>query len=233
MIEYVIENNPDDRILRRASNLLQQNGIIALPTDTSWVLAVNPSSKKAVDDLYRLKHVDHHKHFSLLCNSISQASNYAVISDAAYRQINKLVPGPYTFIFPPTKNLPKSIRDYRKDKEIGIRIPSSFLCQKLVEFCDVPLLTTSLSSFLIDSINSDNDYNDHDNNEEKDLIYIQKEREIYSYQIEDRLAHIVSMILDPGELNLLGASTVISYLKESPEIIRAGSGPYTNYVRAT
>src|SRR3989339_1142856 len=125
MIHYVISTNPDDRVLKRATYALSEGGLIAFPTDSSWVIAASPMSKVAVERLYKLKNVDHHKHFSLLCNTIAQASRYAFISDAVYKRIRNKLPGPYTFVFTPTNDLPRSIRDYKKEKEIGIRIPAS------------------------------------------------------------------------------------------------------------
>lgn len=211
MIEYLIGLNPDDRILKRAQLIMDDGGIIALPTDTHWVLAASPFSKKGLESLYRVKGVDRKKHLSLLCRDVSQASEYAVITNSIYRIIKRAIPGPFTFIFTPNKHLPKVIRCYEKDKEIGIRFPASKFCQIFLEKLPYPLITTSIIPMMLEG----EDYFDADN----------ENSHIYSYQIEDMFAHDLSMILDPGDLEIVGESTIIDFsVDETPRIIRQGAG---------
>lgn len=204
MIQYLIAENPDDRIMMKAACLLDDGGVICMPTDTNWVFAASPFSKTGVDRLYRIKCVDRHKHFSIICNSISQASRYAVISDFAFKKINRRVPGGYTFIFSPTHEIPKVIKGYRKEKQIGIRIPDSIICKRLVKFHEKPLITTSVTTNMLD-------LNEFD--------------EIYSYLIEDMFGHQLDMILDPGEFYLNGPSSIIDFSESDiPVIERVGAG---------
>ena len=108
MIEYVIPENPDDRILRKASSLLSQGGLIAFPTDTNWIAVCDPFVKKGVEKLYSLKNEGKLKHYSILCDSLSRASEVAVIHNSAFRLLKKKVPGHYTFIFEAKKKITKA-----------------------------------------------------------------------------------------------------------------------------
>lgn len=211
MIEYIIAQNPDDRIIKKSIQALHDGQLIAFPTDTNWVLAADVASKQGVDQLYRIKGGDKGKHFSLLCDSVSMASNYCMISDFAFRKIKRIIPGPYTFVFPPSKTLPSAIKFYHKDQEIGIRVPNSKLCNRLVNTYGGAIVITSIGT---DLVHGENDAG-----------------EIYSYQIEDRLGHELAFILDPGEMELLGPSSVVDFSADdgSYRILREGSGDLSTF----
>jgi tRNA threonylcarbamoyl adenosine modification protein (Sua5/YciO/YrdC/YwlC family) len=216
MIEYVIAENPDDRILERASKELHNGKLICFPTDTNWIIAASPYSKKGVDALYKLKGEGRGKHFSVICRNISKASEFANISNYCYKILNKVVPGPYTFIFEPVGHLPKPIKSYKKEKQIGVRIPRSKLVNCFVEIHGEPIVTSSLTAeMLLELPNS---------------TYMEGQEEIYSYQIEEGYSNILSMIIDPGELSFLGASSIIDFSDgDVPNILRAGAGDVTPF----
>lgn len=214
LIEYVIATNPDERVIERALMCLNRGEIIVLPTDTSWIFAANLMSKKAVESLYKIKGGDRKKHFSIICENISQASQYAIISDRTYKLIHKVVPGPYTFILHPTRDIPRTIKDYKKQSEIGIRIPKSVICNKLIQGFQHPIITGSISPELI-----------FEGVPAEELT-----EDIYSYQIEDKVSHLVSMIIDPGEFHQpTEGSSIIDFTEEDeiPVIIREGAGDIT------
>lgn len=216
MISYVIAENPDDRILAKACLALDADQVIAFPTDTSWVLAANLFSKKAVESLYRLKGIDKKKHLSVLCNNISQASRFAVISDSCFRRIRSKVPGPYTFIFAPSYEIPRTIKDYRKDNQIGIRIPQSILCSRLIERYEHPILATSITRSMLSIEEDDESF---------------EPIQIFSYQIEEAFPQL-QIILDPGEFHSLGGSSVIDFSTngDSPIVIREGAGDVSSFL---
>ena len=221
MINYVIPNNPDGRILERASKSLKDGNLISFPTDTNWVIAASPYSKKGVDSLYKIKEAKIDKHFSLLCCSISQASNFANIHDPVYRKIKRCLPGPYTLIFEPTGELPRYIKSYKKTRQIGIRIPDSILCQNLLNYLSFPLLETSIGpGMLKNSIEL----------EYEEISF--KHHEVYSYQIEESIGHLLDSIIDPGELEFVGESSIIDFSKDPlyPTIIREGAGAIDNFL---
>lgn len=211
MIRDIVANNPDDRILRQAAEALENGSVICLPTDTNWVFAADPYNKAGVERLYEIKGATRDKQFSMICSDIRQGSRYAVISSPIYRQIHRILPGPYTFIFRPTRDLPKLIRPKRSTAQIGIRVPNTILCQRLIITLDKPLLSTSLSIDAFDFITG-------------------QERELFSYQIEERYRDKLALILDEGgSFREESESTVIDFCDEDlPVVKRQGVGDITS-----
>lgn len=204
MIEYVIPENPDDRILEKASRALESGELIAFPTDTNWIVACSPWSKSGLESLYRFKGESQQKHFAFLCESIAQASDIAVISDSAYRLIRSRLPGHYTLIFEATKMATKLVKASKTDHEVGIRIPPSPMVLKFIKFHGRPILSTNVT---------------------RELLEIDEESEIYSVLIEEKIGHQLSMILDPGEYDFSGPSTIVDFSQGvSPVLVREGAG---------
>ncbi len=208
MIEYIILENTDDRVLKKASKAILDGELVVIPSDTSWLAVCHPFSKAGVDKLYALKKENKSKHFSLLCPSISEASEVARIDNSSYRVINKMVPGPYTFIFNAQLKITKALKASKTDKEIGIRIPKCPLYQSFSVIHKSPLLSTNITH---------------------EVLGIDPGVEIYGYLVEDSLSQQVKMVLDPGEVHFLGPSTIIDFTdSEAPTLVRQGSGP-TNF----
>ncbi|MAX66011.1 MAG: L-threonylcarbamoyladenylate synthase [Bacteriovoracaceae bacterium] len=206
MIEYVIAHNPDDRILKKASELLSQGQLVCFPTDTNWILAACSTQKDAIEKLYKIKKENTQKHFSILCNDISMASDMALIDNQAFKLLKKIIPGHYTFIFEATKKMSKLIKASKTDKEVGIRFVPSILVEKIIQTHGLPLVSTNIPKSLLGI--------DEENNEP-----------IYSYQLEDKINQYTSLIIDPGEIDFKGPSSIISFIGENPPtIIRDGSG---------
>ena len=204
MIEYVIPNNPDDRVLKKASDLLRQGEMVILPTDTSWVAVCDPFVKGSIDKLYKFKGEEKSKHFSILCDNISRASEIANISDQAFRLMRNKIPGHYTFIFQATKKMIKAVKASKTDHEVGIRFSPCELTKKVIEAHGHALISTNLTN---------------------EMLGIGEEDEIYGYMVEEALSSKVAMILDPGEYEIVGASTIIDFSKEGEiDLIREGAG---------
>lgn len=209
MIEYVVASNPDDRVLQRAIKKLDDGELISFPTESHWVFAASLKSKKAVDNLYRIKKMDKHKHLTLLCGTISQASEMAIITNPAFKLIKKVIPGPYTFIFEPTKQLPRVIKDYGKDKEIGVRFPRNPFARKLLSFYGEPMLTTSITHETFEGTM-------YEGSEGMDIL---------SYQIDDIFGHALGVVIDPDCADITGNGSVIDFSKSDvPEVLRVGQG---------
>lgn len=205
MIEYVIYNNPDDRVLDRAKLAIDQGKLICFPTDTNWIIAGSPYDKNALEKIYRLKNESKSKHFSVLCPDISTASNVAEISDHAFRLIKPNIPGHYTFIFPATKKITKVLKASKTDKEIGIRFTPCELAQKILKQVGNVLISTNITH---------------------EMLRINEDDAIYSYLIEEQLSHQLAMIIDPGEVEFAGQSTIIDFSQsDNPELVREGAGP--------
>lgn len=204
MIEYVVEHNPDDRILAKASQILRNGGLICFPSDTNWVVIADPYNKTGVDKLYRLRHEDNTKHFTILCEDFKRAMEIAFIDDGAFRILKKLVPGSYTFIFGAQKKITKLLKASKADKEVGIRFPPSTFCRKFLEkYGDVVICSHINHEFI---------------GMEDDGV------PLYSALIEDALGSAIELIIDPGKYEFIGPTTIIDFTSGEPEVVREGVG---------
>lgn len=204
MIEYVVEQNIDDRTLARASQILRNGGLVCFPTETKWLVVCDPFHKESVDKLYRLRHIENTKHLTILCQSFQKAMEIAFIEDGPFRLMKKVVPGPYTFIFEAQKKVTKFLKASKIDHQVGIRFPASKLAQGILNAFDDVLLSTPLT---------------HDMLEDADPSI-----PLYSAQIEDHFGNSIDMIIDPGEVEFVGPSTIVDFTSGIPEVVREGVG---------
>lgn len=203
-VDYVIEQNPDDRVLAKAAAFLEQGGLVVLPSDTNWIVCADPRQKKAVEKLYRLKKEEGSKHFSLLCSDISMATKVASIDDHAFRLIRPLVPGHYTFIFSALKATTKMLKASKGDKQVGIRIPPVPLLKMLFGNDGFPLISTQVTH---------------------ELLGMDDSIPLYGAAIDDEIGNFVDQIIDPGEYHFVGPSTVIDFSEDEDGLIhRLGAG---------
>ena len=205
MIEYVIAENTDDRVLRKISNLINDGQLVCIPTDTSWVLIASAFNKKGIDKIYKYKNASKLKTFSLLCNSISMASEVAHIDDSVFRFIKRIIPGHFTFIFNARKNITKAVAANKMDHEVGIRFVPSTLVSRILEVHGSPVLSSNID---LDSFPPE----------------VTSHEDVLSYMIEDELSNVVALIVDPGEVHFAGASTIIDFTDGQPQVIRQGAG---------
>ncbi|HAZ11461.1 MAG: threonylcarbamoyl-AMP synthase [Bdellovibrionales bacterium GWA2_49_15] len=205
MIEYIVAQNPDDRILKRAGEFLAQGKIISFPSDTNWLLVCDVFQAEAVRKIYQAKHENPHHHFSLLCGDIKSVSEVALLSDLTFRWMKRLIPGPYTFILEANKLVSKSLKASHRDHEVGVRIPDCGLLRALAKFYPGPLLSTNIHPA---------------------MLGVSEEDIIYGLLIEEELGPLVSMVLDPGETTFVGPSTILDLRVDgAPQVLRYGSGP--------
>lgn len=204
MIEYVVEHNPDDRILTRASQILRNGGLLCFPTETNWVVVCDPFKKESVDKLYRIRHIENTKHLTVLCPSFQKAMEIAFIDDSAFKLLKKVIPGPYTFIFEAQKKITKFLKASKVDHQVGIRFPPKQLCRSIMTAFDGVLLSTHIS---------------HDMIEDSD-----PEMPLYSLLIEDQFGSLIDMIIDSGETEFIGSTTIIDFTSGLPEVQRVGAG---------
>lgn len=205
MIEYLIPHSPDERVLKKASLILKKGGLVVFPTDTNWIIACDPFSKIGVEKFYHIKKERNKlKHYSVLCDSLSKASEIANIHNSAFRSIRNKVPGNYTFIFTALKKITKVVSASKTDHEVGIRFVPSAMVTKLIECHGEVLLSTQITP---------------------DMIGLSDADEIYSYLIEEYYGGSIEMILDPGEYSFSGPSTIINFTNEAQaEVQRLGVG---------
>ncbi len=145
MAQYfeVHPENPQLRLLKQAVGLLENGGIVAVPTDSSYALVCHIDDKAAADNLRRIRGVDDKHHLTLLCRDLSELANYARVDNKQYRLLKSATPGPYTFILEATKEVPRRL-SHPQRKTIGLRVPGHKTLQELLGLHNGPLLATTL-----------------------------------------------------------------------------------------
>ena len=145
MAQYfeVHPDNPQPRLLRQATALLERGGILAVPTDSSYALACHLDDKDAADRLRQIRGVDDKHHLTLLCRDLSEVANYARVDNKQYRLLKSATPGPYTFILEATREVPRRV-SHPQRKTIGLRVPQHRVLQELLALHGTPLLATTL-----------------------------------------------------------------------------------------
>jgi tRNA threonylcarbamoyl adenosine modification protein (Sua5/YciO/YrdC/YwlC family) len=190
--------NPQGRHISRAAELLRSGGVIIYPTDTVYGLGCSILQASAIERVYALKRQDRSKPFSFICSDLSNISEYALVSNQAFRLMKKLIPGPYTFVLPASrmKQIPKSMMTKRKT--VGIRVPDNVVCQALIRELGHPLLSASVTG------------------DDGGILNVPAE-------IAEAYGPRVDLILDSGN-GLLDVSTVIDLTGDAPAVVRQGKG---------
>ncbi|MBN1956612.1 MAG: threonylcarbamoyl-AMP synthase, partial [Desulfuromonadales bacterium] len=135
------QDNPQPRLIRQVVSCLQQGGVIIYPTDTTYGIGCDIFNRKGIKKIFQLKHRDSRKPFSFICSDLAEISNYAQVSNFAFKIMKRHLPGAYTFVLEATKVVPDSLST--KQKTVGIRIPDNAICQAIVRELGHPLVTTS------------------------------------------------------------------------------------------
>lgn len=145
MAQYfeVHPDNPQPRLLKQAVALLEQGGVLAVPTDSSYALACHLDDKAAADRLRQIRGVDDKHHLTLLCRDLSELANYARVDNRQYRLLKSATPGAYTFILEATREVPRRV-SHPQRKTIGLRVPGHRALQELLAMHGAPLLATTL-----------------------------------------------------------------------------------------
>lgn len=203
----VYEVHPQTPQIRKIDEIVAalRNGAVMLyPTDTVYAIGCDINSKSAVDRVRQIKRMSNNKPLTFLCQSLSNISEYAIVSDPAYRLMKHLIPGTYTFILPATKLVPKIVQDPKR-KTTGIRVPKHVLCQSLLENLGNPVISAAARL--------------PDDEDDLELTFEGEKAEIF-----DRLNKLVDIIIDDDtELGLEG-STILDMTTDPPEVIREGLG---------
>lgn len=202
MIYRINPQNPQKRLIAKAVDILKNGGVIAYPTDTIYGFGCDLLNKKAIQRIYQIKNRDRSKPFSFICSDLKNISAYAQVTDYAYKTMKRLLPGPYTFILPGSKLVPKIMQTKRKT--VGIRVPHNPICLAIVETLGNPIISTSVGW---------------------------SGREVLSdpQQIEETFGAQIELTIDGGILPNQ-PSSIISLLDDRPEVIRAGLGEVSQFL---
>lgn len=209
MIEYVISENIDDRVLRRAADLLRTGGVVAFPTDTSWSVGCSIASKDGIARLKKLVGRQPDAPLTVICSVLQQVSELCELSTVSFRTIKRLVPGPYVFILPSTNRAAKDF-DLRRG-ELGVRIPENPVPCALVDALGLPLLSVTAKRTLLGVDAGDAEF---------------PEELLFSAGWELDGIQGIDLVLDPGEEQERRVSTVLDLRTGEIEIVRRGAGDY-------
>jgi Sua5/YciO/YrdC/YwlC family protein len=193
------EENPNPREVDKVITVLREGGILIYPTDTVYAMGCDALNVRALERVCQLKNINPQKsHLSIICYDLSNISEYAKVSNAAFKLMKKNLPGAFTFILPAGGNLPKI---YKNRKEVGIRVPDSNIIRTLVKELGNPILTTSLHK------------------EEDPILEYPTDPEL----IAEEYGKQVDIVIDGG-YGGLEPSTVVNCTDDEFEIIRQGKG---------
>ena len=193
--------NPQERLIRKVADALRRGGIIAYPTDTYYGIGCDIMNKKAIEKIYQIKQRNKNKPFSFICSGLKNISRYAKVSNYAYRTMRRLLPGPFTFILEGSKMVPKMM--LTKRKTAGIRVPDNRICIDLIHELGHPIISTSATL---------------PNN---DILH---DPSLIHEYLNSRLDFVIDGGPVPGR-----PSSVISLIKDEPEVLRAGLGDVSEF----
>lgn len=195
----LFEDNPNERDVRRAADILRGGGVVIYPTDTVYAMGCDINQVKAVQRVCQLKGVKPEKaSFSMICRDLSNIAAYAKVSNEVFKLMKHNLPGPFTFVLPATNRLPNVLMNRRKT--IGIRVPDNYIVRALVEELGGPLLTTSVKA------------------DDEVVEYMTDPELIY-----ERYGKLVDLVIDGGSGRNV-ASTVVDCTVDPVEVIRQGVG---------
>ncbi|MEW5801932.1 MAG: L-threonylcarbamoyladenylate synthase [bacterium] len=196
MIIEIHPKNPQSRLIKQAAQVIRDGNILLFPTDTKYDIGCDLFNKRAVERLYRIAHADKKKLFSVICTDFHELSKYAQISNLAYKIMRRLLPGPYTFILPGTRILPKIT--LTKRKTIGVRIPDNPILLELGKEYAGPILSAGLPG-------------------------MEEDEPVDLWEVEKIFGHEIDMIIDGGAI-FPRDSTIIELVNDQIEVVRQGVG---------
>lgn len=198
MILTIHPQDPQDRLIKKAADVLRAGGVIIYPTDTVYGFGCDIFQPKAIERICRIKGIDPQKaNLSFVCSDLSDLSKYAKsISTPQYRFIKNLIPGPFTFILPASKEVPKILKS--KKDTIGLRVPDHNITHAIAAELGHPILSSSLPGDMVEEY-TDPEY------------------------IHDKFEKLVDLVIDGG-IGGMEYSTIIDMTEQEPMVTRQGIG---------
>jgi tRNA threonylcarbamoyl adenosine modification protein (Sua5/YciO/YrdC/YwlC family) len=191
-------DNPQERLLQQVVDALQDDALIAYPTDSGYALGCRIGNRDARDRILRIRGLDERHHFTLVCKDFSQLGQLAHVDNAAFRAIRAATPGPYTFILPAAPEVPKRLL-HPKKRTVGVRIPDHTVVHALLDLLGEPLVSSTL------------------------ILPGETEPRTMGWDIKEELDHAVDVVVDAGETPAQ-PTTVVDWSDSAPEVLRVGAG---------
>ena len=202
MLLSINGQNPQMRLIKKAVDILRDGGIIIYPTDTVYGLGCDLSNKKGIEKIYELKKRNRKQPLSFVCSDLKHISEYAKVTDYAYKTMKRLLPGAYTFILEASRLVPKIILPKRSTT--GIRVPDNQICLSLVKELGQPIISTSVKTDQGETLGDPS-------------------------VIKEYFGRMVDLIIDGGII-MPQPSSVISLVDDNIEIIRIGKGDISAFL---
>ncbi|NJM47704.1 MAG: threonylcarbamoyl-AMP synthase [Alkalinema sp. RU_4_3] len=195
--------NPQQRTIDQIRDALRGGAVMLYPTDTVYAIGCDLNSKNAVQRVRQIKQMSNDKPLTFLCPSLSDIAQYAKVGDEAYRLMRKLIPGPYTFVLPTTKLVPKLVMHPQR-KTTGIRVPDHPICLALMEALGNPIISTSAYALALE--------------EEFEAAHVADSR----FELFDCFENLVDVMIDSDVEPSGQMSTIVDLSQDTPEMIRRG-----------
>ena len=192
--------NPQSRLIHRATEIVRSGGLIAYPTDSAYALGCHIGDKLALDKIRSIRQLDKHHNFTLMCCDLSEVATYGKVNNQVFRSLKAHTPGPFTFILKATSETPRRLK-HPKRKTIGLRIPESPIVLALLAELNEPMMTSTLILPGDDMPLTD------------------------PYDIRDTLQHELDLVIDGGFCGM-EPTTVVDFTEGAPKIMRQGCGSF-------
>ena len=196
-------DDPQPRALAQVAAILREGGVIAYPTDCAYALGCLIGNADGLDRIRTIRQLDERHHFTVMCRNLKELSSFAEVSNAAFRAVKACTPGPYTFILPATKDVPRRLQHPRK-RTIGVRIPRGRVVHALLEAVGEPIVSTTL------------------------LLPSDEAPLTQGWDISQRLEHVIDAVVDAGDCTT-ELTTIVDLSGREPEVIRHGVGDASRF----
>ena len=190
-------DNPQERLIRQAADIVRQGGIAVYPTDSCYALGCHLGDKNAMERILRIRQIDVKHHLTLMCANLAELGTYAKVDNSQFRLLKAATPGSYTFILPATKEVPNRTL-HPKRKTIGLRVPDNAVALALLRELGEPMLSCTL------------------------MLPEDDEPLTDPYEIRDRLQHSVDVVLDGGWCGT--EPTTVIDMTDGITLVRQGKG---------
>jgi tRNA threonylcarbamoyl adenosine modification protein (Sua5/YciO/YrdC/YwlC family) len=190
--------DPQPRNIAQVVQLLREDGLVAYPTDSCYALGSRLDNPEGTERIRRIRKLDDKHHFTLMCADFAQLGQLVQLDNAAFRAVKAATPGPYTFILPATREVPKRLA-HPKKRTVGVRIPDHRVVHALLAELGEPILSSTL------------------------LLPDAEEPMTDGWQIKEELDHLVDAVVDAGDCGL-EPTTVVDWSEGYPQVVRVGAG---------
>jgi len=190
--------DPQPRSIGQVVQMINDDALVAYPTDSCYALGARLGNPEGAERIRRIRRLDDRHHFTLVCADFAQLGQLVQLDNAAFRAVKAATPGPYTFILPATREVPKRLA-HPKKRTVGVRIPDHRVAQALLRELGEPLLSSTL------------------------LLPDAEEPMTDGWAIKEELDHVVDAVVDAGDCGL-EPTTVVDWSEGYPEVVRVGAG---------